>query len=134
MSRTSANSWESVKAEAMRRITERIWRPGELIPNEEDLASEFGCARATVNRAMQELAEAGLVERDPVADDEAGPVRDVQLRTVHLITVEQDRVARRQVERHRTMQALGVREVPVLEVELREGGARWLAALLLLKS
>ncbi|WP_309083486.1 GntR family transcriptional regulator [Chelativorans sp.] len=46
-----------------RRIAERLWLPGALIPGEEVLAREFGAARATVNRALQELARAGLVER-----------------------------------------------------------------------
>lgn len=34
-----------------------------MIPNEQALAEEFGCARATVNRALQSLSEAGLLER-----------------------------------------------------------------------
>ncbi len=45
------------------RITNREWGPGDLIPNEEDLAGVYGCSRATVNRALRELAEAGLIER-----------------------------------------------------------------------
>ncbi|WP_421783241.1 GntR family transcriptional regulator [Kiloniella litopenaei] len=63
MTVTEINSWQSVKAEVMRRILERIWLPGDMIPNEIDLAEEFGCARATVNRAMRALAEEGLLER-----------------------------------------------------------------------
>lgn len=47
----------------MRRISERIWTPGALIPGEVELAQEFGCARATVNRALRQLAEAGLLDR-----------------------------------------------------------------------
>jgi len=57
------HSWRGIQAEVMRRITERIWQPGDLIPNEADLADEFGCARATVNRALRALAEAGLLDR-----------------------------------------------------------------------
>lgn len=34
-----------------------------MIPNEQDLAREFGCARTTVNRALRNLSEAGLLER-----------------------------------------------------------------------
>lgn len=49
--------------EVLRRIHTRRWKPGELIPSEADLAREFGCARATVNRALRELAEDGLLER-----------------------------------------------------------------------
>jgi GntR family transcriptional regulator, histidine utilization repressor len=60
---TDMCTWQSVKAEILRRIKERIWRPGELLPNEAELAREFGCARATVNRAMREVAAAGYVDR-----------------------------------------------------------------------
>lgn len=55
--------WEAIRDEALRRIKAREWVPGETIPNEEDLAREFGCARATVNRALRDLAEAGFLER-----------------------------------------------------------------------
>lgn len=47
----------------MERISRKIWAGGELIPGEVELAQEFGCARATVNRALRELAEAGYLER-----------------------------------------------------------------------
>ncbi len=56
-------TWQSVRAEALRRIRAREWLPGGQIPHEADLATEFGCARATVNRALRDLAEAGLLER-----------------------------------------------------------------------
>src|SRR5690606_25245128 len=60
---TDTNSWRGVHEELLRRINEREWPPGSAIPNEADLAAEFGCARTTVNRAMRELAEAGLIDR-----------------------------------------------------------------------
>ncbi|MBI1386702.1 MAG: UTRA domain-containing protein [Rhizobiales bacterium] len=60
---TPVNSWQTIQAEVMRRIAERIWPAGELIPGEVELAEEFGCARATVNRALRELAEAGILDR-----------------------------------------------------------------------
>ena len=59
----STISWQSLRAEALRRIRDHEWLPGELIPHEAELAQEFGCARATVNRALRDLAEAGYLER-----------------------------------------------------------------------
>jgi len=59
----SRSSFKDIKHEIERRIADREWGPGSLIPGEEDLAREFGSARATVNRALQELARAGVVER-----------------------------------------------------------------------
>lgn len=56
-------SFRVIRDEMARRIGQRVWAPGALIPAEEALAREFGAARATVNRALQELARAGLVER-----------------------------------------------------------------------
>ena len=59
----SGAGWESIRAEVLRRIRARDWLPGGLIPGEEALAVEFGVARATVNRALRDLAEAGVVTR-----------------------------------------------------------------------
>ena len=50
--------------EAIRgRITDGEWAPGAMMPGETDLAEEYGCSRTTVNRALQKLAEDGLIER-----------------------------------------------------------------------
>ncbi|QKG72225.1 GntR family transcriptional regulator [Erythrobacter mangrovi] len=50
--------------EAIRaRIVAGEWQLGELIPGEVEFAEEFGCSRTTVNRALQALAEEGIVER-----------------------------------------------------------------------
>lgn len=74
-------SWQGIRAEAIRRINERIWPPGELIPGEVELAGEFSCARATVNRALRELAEEGLLERRRKAGTRVvrDPVRKARL-------------------------------------------------------
>lgn len=63
MSKGDFNRWQDVQAEVLSRLNNRVWKPGELIPNEADLATEFGCARATVNRALRNLAESGLLDR-----------------------------------------------------------------------
>lgn len=55
--------FRDVKTDLRDRILSGQWAPGALVPNEVDLAAEFGCARATVNRAMRELADEGLIER-----------------------------------------------------------------------
>ena len=59
----NAQTWQSVQKEVLRRIHAREWKPGDLIPNEAELAKEFGCARPTVNRALRTLADGGLLER-----------------------------------------------------------------------
>lgn len=52
-----------IETEVRRRIVEREWRQGERIPDEVDLAVEFEAARSTVNKALQRLADEGLLER-----------------------------------------------------------------------
>lgn len=60
---TATNNWQAIEAEVLSRIHSRVWKPGELIPNEIELAEEFGCARATVNRALRSVADNGLLNR-----------------------------------------------------------------------
>ena len=59
----SGRGWREVLAEARCRIDQGIWKPGERIPNEAELAAELGCARSTVNRALRELAREGFLDR-----------------------------------------------------------------------
>jgi GntR family transcriptional regulator, histidine utilization repressor len=56
-------SFRDIKVEVFRRIRAGEYGPGDLIPGEVELAAEFGCARATVNRAMQELSDDGIIDR-----------------------------------------------------------------------
>jgi GntR family histidine utilization transcriptional repressor len=56
-------SWTGVRDEIRARILNRTYAPGDKLPRDEDIAAELGCARTTVQRAMQDLSLAGLVER-----------------------------------------------------------------------
>ena len=91
MTDQSPQTWQSIRAEVLARIRARRWPPGEMIPNEADLAEEFGCARATVNRALRDLAESGVLDRRRKAGTRvaATPVR----RAVLSIPVIRDEVA-----------------------------------------
>lgn len=73
-------TFRAIKEEMERRIAAREWEPGATIPAEEELAREFGSARATVNRALQELARAGVVERKRKAGTRVSlhPVREAR--------------------------------------------------------
>ncbi|WP_367717564.1 GntR family transcriptional regulator [Nitratireductor sp. GISD-1A_MAKvit] len=73
-------SFRTIRDELSRRIAEGVWLPGSQIPGEEALAQEFGAARATVNRALQELARAGILERKRRAGTRVAlhPVREVR--------------------------------------------------------
>lgn len=59
----TAHTHETISTAIRQRITNGEWSPGATIPREQDLSDEYGCSRATVNRALQKLAEDGLVVR-----------------------------------------------------------------------
>lgn len=44
-------------------ILSGAWVPGHRIPFEHELSAEYGCSRMTVNKALTQLAKAGLIER-----------------------------------------------------------------------
>jgi GntR family histidine utilization transcriptional repressor len=64
------------------------WVPGQRIPFELELAAQYNCSRMTVNKAMTQLARAGLVERrkksgsfvtQPHAQSAVLEIRDIKL-------------------------------------------------------
>lgn len=56
-------SWRDVRERVNGWVLAGDYRPGDKLPRDEDIATELGCARSTVHRAMRDLAEAGLIER-----------------------------------------------------------------------
>jgi GntR family histidine utilization transcriptional repressor len=56
-------TYKEVKSDLLAKIIKGDWAPGDLVPNEVDLAETYKCARATVNRAMRELSDDGIIER-----------------------------------------------------------------------
>ncbi|MCQ0094204.1 UTRA domain-containing protein [Roseovarius sp. M141] len=73
-------TYKDVKSDILSRITKGDWGPGSLVPNEIELAGIYGCARATVNRAMRELADDGIIERRRKAGTRvrASPIRQAR--------------------------------------------------------
>lgn len=73
-------TYKDIKADILSKIVQGIWTPGSLLPNEVALAESYDCARATVNRAMRELAEDGLIERKRKAGSRVrlSPVRQAR--------------------------------------------------------
>jgi len=86
---SNSHSWQSLEGEIRQRIHSREWEPGELIPNEMDLAKEFGCARATVNRALRYLAEQGLLDRKRKAGTRV-TLHPVRKATLHIPIVRKE--------------------------------------------
>lgn len=89
MNEIAITGYKAVKAEIMNRVRTRIWPSGHAIPSEMELAEEFGCARGTVNRAMLELQEEGIIDRKRRAGTRVAiaPVRQAKLE-IPLVRVE----------------------------------------------
>lgn len=102
--------WQAVRDEVRRRILQRDWKAGDYIPHEADLAREFHCARATVNRALRDLAEEGLLDRRRKAGTRVAvnPVRRARL---DIQVIREEIEARGAVFRH-TILSREMREPP----------------------
>lgn len=123
--------WEAIRAEVLRRIRVRDWPPGEMIPTEEDLATEFGVARATVSRALRELAGAGVLERRRKAGTRVAalPIRKA---TLDIPVIRQEVEAQGKTHGFRLLERVeGVPPVPVASRLGLAPGARllWLETL-----
>ncbi|QCB53772.1 UTRA domain-containing protein [Sphingopyxis sp. PAMC25046] len=57
------NPARRIRDEIAAAIRSGEWRPGDRVPTEQELAARYVCARATVSKALGELAASGLVER-----------------------------------------------------------------------
>ncbi len=63
MTSAGRNSWKSIRETVHGRILDSVYLPGDKLPRDEDIANELGCARATVQRAMRDLSDSGIIER-----------------------------------------------------------------------
>lgn len=63
MTQSARLSWKEVRDRIKAGILDRTYAPGDKLPRDADIAEQLGCARSTVQRAMRDLADAGLVER-----------------------------------------------------------------------
>ncbi|MEO1137502.1 MAG: GntR family transcriptional regulator, partial [Pseudomonadota bacterium] len=59
----SEHNHHTIREAIRERIESGEWAPGGLMPGEAGLAEEYRCSRTTVNRALQTLADDGIIER-----------------------------------------------------------------------
>jgi GntR family transcriptional regulator, histidine utilization repressor len=60
---TIVPGYERVKTFVQTHIRNGQWRPGHRVPSETELVKQFALSRMTVNRALRELANQGLIVR-----------------------------------------------------------------------
>ncbi|KRG46455.1 histidine utilization repressor [Stenotrophomonas panacihumi] len=54
---------QRIRDDIQGRILRGDWVPGHRVPSEHELMAEYACSRMTVNKALTQLASAGLIER-----------------------------------------------------------------------
>ncbi|URQ59934.1 histidine utilization repressor [Pantoea alhagi] len=55
--------YAKVKQAISKQISAGVWRPHDRIPSEAELVAQFGFSRMTINRALRELTDEGLLVR-----------------------------------------------------------------------
>ncbi len=56
-------TWKIVREAIHQQILDGTLMAGDKLPRDEDIARDMGCARSTVQRAMQDLSDSGILER-----------------------------------------------------------------------
>ena len=55
--------YKQVEEQVTQLIVEQRWKPGEMLPNEFQLASEFGVSQGTVRKALNSLTSSKILTR-----------------------------------------------------------------------
>ncbi|MDR7032552.1 histidine utilization repressor [Mesorhizobium sp. BE184] len=63
MAETAVSLHQRILSDISERILSGEWAPGHRIPFEHELGIQYNCSRMTVNKALSQLAKAGLIER-----------------------------------------------------------------------
>jgi GntR family histidine utilization transcriptional repressor len=78
--------YQRVKDHILARIESGAWSPGDLVSSESALVRELGASRMTVNRALRELTQEGLLVREQgrgtFVAETAAPSEFLELRNV----------------------------------------------------
>ena len=80
MTATTKIKYRDVKNHILARIQDKQWPPGHTLPSEISLAETLGCSRATVSRALNQLAEEGIIVRKRRAGSRVNTFPTKQLR------------------------------------------------------
>jgi len=59
----SVSLHQRILSDISEKIMSGAWAPGHRIPFEHELTAQYKCSRMTVNKALSQLAKAGLIER-----------------------------------------------------------------------
>ena len=103
-------SWRDVRESVHTWVLDGHYGPGDKLPKDEEIAAVLGCARSTVQRAMQDLADAGIIERRRKGGTRVRP--DHITRATFDIPIARNEVERRGGTYGYLLIAAGIEETP----------------------
>lgn len=65
MKKGAHSKLEAIQHELRQGILRKVWKVGDKLPTESELARKFGCSVGTVNKAVSLLVHNGMIERKP---------------------------------------------------------------------
>ncbi|MEP6784406.1 MAG: histidine utilization repressor [Sphingomonadales bacterium] len=93
---------QRIRDDIEQNIMTGVWKPGDRIPVERELAAQYACARMTVTRATEALAETGLIVRRKRAGSFVGQPR-VESAVLDIPNIQADIAARGKVAGYRLL-------------------------------
>ena len=88
-----------IRDELARQIKNRVYREGETLPSEDELAERFGVSRPTIRRAIQELVDDGMLEKKPYRGTTVCPAKIEQGFTTMLRSFNEEILANGRIPR-----------------------------------
>lgn len=108
---------ERIRGDLEGKILSGAWPPGHRIPTEQELRTEYGCSRMTVNKVMTQLANAGLVLRRRKTGSIVMPQQS-QNAVLEIKDIKDEVTARGGAYRHEIVERMLRRAAPVEAGEL----------------
>ena len=88
-----------IRDELARQIKNRVYREGETLPSEDELAERFGVSRPTIRRSIQELVDDGMLEKKPYRGTTVCPAKIEQGFTTMLRSFNEEILANGRIPR-----------------------------------
>lgn len=102
--------WLDIKKRIQDDILNQKLLPGDKLPRDSDMAIRYGIARNTVQHAMRELSQLGLVERRRKGGTYVAPFCDTQA-TVKIPVIQDEITSMGQTYGYECIGVLGVMQV-----------------------
>jgi GntR family transcriptional regulator len=117
--------YSQVRGELVRRLEDRTWGPGMMLPSEIELAREFGVSQGTVRKALNELTAENLLTRRQGRGTFVAQPEDARILFQFFRLVPDDEAASFPVSRFLSREAGAATADEALAIEIEPGDDVW---------